>query len=560
MLLNWAIKKTGSRAEGEDLAQEALCQILTFVKDQTQIDKLDNLIWKIAHYIWCNRLRKNKKDNNVISLSTYHGQYIIDEYDYIDEIAENEAIKDDLAKLRRRIADLSKSQRDIIIAYYLCSKPVDEIAKSFNISVSAVKWRLFDARKNIKERFDMDYNSSIYNPGKLFLAINGDKGPDPDTKRINESLARQNICLLCYGEGGKTIGELNNLTGIPKPYLEYDLEWLTDREFLLPVGKKYLTNFGIKSRRHFIDVKDIYVRNKELYYKKIIVYFHSHENDIREIGFYGCDFKWNKLLWSLLTLYLRYFSESGPLKTLKKYNSSNIGDLDLELHKDGGRYIINGFDQSDIHGVDVGKGGVLTEPVSEPEKWMKVNGVWCNTIGGASNEFDSSVQPELTTYWLGIYIFADHIPSLIKNTGRQKTWKIILKHLIRNDYSIDGFSAEEKELLDIAVKEYIIKKDGGKYYPQFTVFTYKQFVNLYSKIFEPLVQSVLPQTMELIKIFKNLNGRGLPRINCGYIERWTYFDVWDSGIKNFMFAADDGYLYMPENPEDGAALTLSFIC
>jgi len=589
MLLNWAIKKTGNRADGEDLAQEVLCQILSFVKDrkEEEIEKLDNLIWKIAHYTWCNRIRKYKKESNIISLDNPNGSYIniIEERDYINEIAENEALKEELANLRRKISDLSKTQREIIIAHYLESLSVSDIALKFNINKSAVKWHLFDARKKIKERFyiNMDNNLNMLKPGRLFLGCNGNTGPDPDTKRVNDSLIRQNICLLCYGDNGKTIGELTEMTGIPKPYLEFDLDWLVDREFLLLENKKYMTNFGIKDRQHFQNVRDIYINFKEKYYRKIIGYLNSHEQDIRAIGFHGSDFGWNKLLWSLLTLYLRYFSESEPLKTIKIYNYKDFDTVDLELHKDGGRYIINAFNMSE--GQLVNLKNVITEAIFEPEKWNVVNGISCNSVSATTSEFTSTEQPEdnYYTYWLGIYIFVQNISTLSKNVHEQKAWKKILDKLIKNDFivtepydlsdddkktagvpltmtlKVTNWSNEEKELLAIGVKEKIILKDGDKYIPQFTIFTFEQFKKLYSEIFEPLVQSIKPQTLELIDMFKELNERSLPRKIHAYIQRWTYFDIWDSGIKNFMFAADDGYLYMPETPEDGTALTLSFV-
>jgi len=570
IILNWAIKKTGNRADGEDLAQEVLYQILSFVKDRTEIEKLDNLIWKIAHYTWCKRIRNSKKDIDIISLDSPAGLYIIEERDYINEFAESEAQKEDLANMRRRISELSKTQREIIIAYYLESLSVSDIAAKFNINKSAVKWHLFDARNKIKkrmEKFNMDNNLSMIKPGRLFLGTNGNTGPDPDIKRVNDNLIRQNICLLCYGDNGKTINELTEMTGIPKPYLEFDLDWLVDREFLVFENKKYMTNFGIKDKRHFQDVKEIYINYKEKYYRKIIDYLNAHERDIRNIGFHGCDFEWNKLLWSLLTLYLRYFSESEPLKTLKIYNYADFDNRDLDLHKDGERYIINGFDQSENQGVDLSK-QVISEPIFEPEKWHRVNGIWCSNYGETTSEFRNNDQPELYAYWLGIYIFGDNPALITREVPWQKWYKQILKHLLENDFSIDGYNDNAEgfnlmdttnEILAIAVKEKIIKKDGDKYIPQFAIYTFEQFKKLYTEIFEPLVQSIKPQTLELVEMFKELNERSLPKPIHAYVQRWTYFDIWDSGIKNFMFAADDGYLYMPETPEDGTALTLSFV-
>ena len=564
MILNWAIKKTGSRSDGEDLAQDVMYQALTFLKDRRgeQIEKLENLIWKIAHYTWCNRLRGLQKANNFISLDAPAGLYIVEERDCINEFTENEALKVELVNMRRRISELSKVQREIIIAYYLEDLSVSDIAAKFNVKPSAVKWHLFDARNKIKEKMErcgMDNNLSMIKPGKLFLGSSGDKGSDPDTKRVNDNLIRQNICLLCYGDNGKTIDELTEMTGIPKPYLEFDLDWLVDREFLLQESKRYITNFGIKGRQHFQDVKEIYISAKETYYKKIIGYLNAHEKEIRAIGFHGCDFDWKKLLWSVLTLYLRYFSESEPLKTLKTKNSH-----DFDLRKDGGRYIIYGFNQSENHGVDLSRGGVLTEPIAEPDKWDKVSGIWCGNISETTSEFTSDKYPgdNYYTYWLGIYIFADN-PSVITKSdiNNQKGWKIILKHLLENNFTTADFAMlkDASEMLATAVKENIIKKDGNKYIPQFTVFTFEQFKQLYSEIFEPLVQLVKPQTLELVEKFKKLNERSLPRKINGYVQRWTYVDIWDSGIKNFMFAAEDGYLYMPEFPEDGVSLTLSFV-
>jgi len=337
LILNWAIKKIGNRTDGEDLAQEVLCRILSFVKKKDKIEKLDNLVWKIAHYTWCNRLRELKKDNNLISLDSPAGLYIIEERDYINEFSENEALKEEFAKLRRKISDLSKTQREIIIGYYLENLSVSDIAKKFNINKSAVKWHLFDARKNLKEK--------------------------------------------------------------------------------------------MKKMERF---------NKEDYYRKIIDYLNSHEEDIRNIGFYGCDFDWNKLLWAILTLYLRYFSKSEPLKTLK------ISDI-CDLHKDGGRYSINGFNQSDNQLLDLNT--VISEPVFESEKWNKISGIWCGNISETTSVFkDVNNKPELATYWLGLYIFANNISALTKNDHQQKTWKKILANLLNNNFSASDISVEERDI------------------------------------------------------------------------------------------------------------------
>lgn len=56
-ILNWAVKKAGSRPDGEDLANEVIYQIFVAASKEKNIAKLDNFIWKVAHFVWCNNLR-----------------------------------------------------------------------------------------------------------------------------------------------------------------------------------------------------------------------------------------------------------------------------------------------------------------------------------------------------------------------------------------------------------------------------------------------------------------------------------------------------------------------
>lgn len=62
-ILSWAIKKTGNRPDSEDLAQEVLLQIFHAVSRHDKIEKPENFVWKIAHYVWCNYTRELTRSN-----------------------------------------------------------------------------------------------------------------------------------------------------------------------------------------------------------------------------------------------------------------------------------------------------------------------------------------------------------------------------------------------------------------------------------------------------------------------------------------------------------------
>lgn len=251
------------------------------------IERLENFVWKVAHYTWCNFVRKLSK----INYETLN-ESISDRKDFSNDLADTEELKFELARMRRKIANLSHIQREALILHYLDGMSIAEVAERLGTTESTITWHLFEARKKIRKEFDnmKDIKSHVYRPGRLSLGGSGLMPANPDTDKINDSLIKQNICLLCY-KNGKTLDELTELMGIPKPYLEFDLEWLVRREFLALNGKKYYTSFPIISLKHIQKRGGIYQDTRKDYIDKIIEYLWDNEEKIRAIGFYGSDFR-----------------------------------------------------------------------------------------------------------------------------------------------------------------------------------------------------------------------------------------------------------------------------
>lgn len=138
-ILNWAVKKTVNRADGEDLAQEIFLQICA---SKQSIEKPENFIWKVARYVWYNRLRRLKRHCTAELLDT-----IPDGADLEAQFEEKEELRKNLWGMRRALSDLSRLQREITILHYLDGLPVRRIADRLGTTEAAVTWHLFDARK-----------------------------------------------------------------------------------------------------------------------------------------------------------------------------------------------------------------------------------------------------------------------------------------------------------------------------------------------------------------------------------------------------------------------------
>lgn len=268
-VLAWAVRKTGNRSEGEDLAQEVFVQFYDAVSKAETVDRPENLLWKVAYHCWCNYLRSKSRNSRTTVLDAN----IPDGIDYANETISAAMKNERISRMRREIMNLSFIQREAMILHHLDGLTVAETAAKLGTTESAVTWHLFDARKKVRreiESMSIPRTNYVYRPGRLRVGISGGYTDDPDTKRINDSLVRQNLCLLCYREP-KTIDELVELTGIPRPYIEFDLDWLVNREFMTLEGKKYATAFPIIGRRHMQEIATLYMETRGEFQSREIV-------------------------------------------------------------------------------------------------------------------------------------------------------------------------------------------------------------------------------------------------------------------------------------------------
>lgn len=539
ILLRWAVKKTGNRQDGEDLAQEVLLQVFVFLSKGNEIRKTDNFIWKVAHHCWCNYLRKLKRVNEIMPLD----ETMPSNSNVIDKLAEDDFQRSEISRMRRKIADLSRNQREAMILYYLEGLSVRKVAEKLEITESTVKKHLFEARNRLKRELDeMKTEASyVYRPGRLILGISGLPADEPDTVKVNDNLIRQNLLLLC-SKTPKKIDELAELTGIPRPYLESELDWLTQREFLELTARKYSTIIPVIGKKHKQEIGELYTtgEGKELI-EKVITGLQGKESEIRSIGFYGADFNTGRLLWPVMMLFLSYFSRNS--KTVLRYKKPD----EMEIRPDGGRYYVIGNDLSDDQDVDPGG-------YTRQEEWKDFYGIVSDSCA-TEGESDSY-------YWLGLYNFtaSEYHPDIINgDLYTRKTWHRIYSSLLEQSFSIDKLSDDEKDMLSLAVQKGFVLRGDGKYNPQFLIITVQQLKRLQDEVFKPLLDEVTPEIDKLAGIISGMHISSFPAIKKIYVDYLTYLDLWNFGIYAFIKAASDGLLYMPKTPEEGAPLTLVLV-
>lgn len=523
ILLNWAYKKTGAKDKAEDLAQEVLLQIFTAIrKSDSPIADLEHFVWKIAHYTWCNYLRENQRRKVCISMENLQLEGETD--DFAVDYAEEEYRRELTSRMRRRISLLNSLQRDIMISYYLEALSVQQIAEKNSMTQSAVKWHLFQTRQKLKKEITtMENKEYVYRPRTLHMAVSGQMPSmeGSDIRMINNSSTKQNICIACYRQP-KTPQDAATQLGIPAAYVEDDLKWLLEREFVEKNGTGYSTSFPIISASDEQAVYAVYLRHRAALSDVIVEGLTDAEEKIRAIGFHGSNAPLDKLLWLLIYQFCIHMHIPHP-------------DVEMPVRMDGGKYLPLGFDRSDMDTVP-------------------------KNVDTAGWGFNGSMQND-DFYWFGLYNFCRSEIESMLNAYTPEGVKLhdLLCSLIHSGGQISGLDESGQYTLAQLVQKGFVSIKDGTAVPNFCVFTRAQFKQLRENVFAPIAGKLEAEKKALVSDLKKCCQDMLPRQLQKYQNALINLMTGHLSYLTTIFAFGDGRLYRPADGSDGEFLTLMYI-
>ncbi len=520
-LLRWAWGKTGSQQQAEDLAQEVWVQFFAVWnrehREGSSIAEPERLLRRVARFVWLRALRQ-LTTHRTLPLEETHP----DPHDFAADLADMQEQEQLAAWVRQRIVNLNRLQREAMILYYVEQLPQREIARRLGMSEATLRWHLFDTRKKLREgASDMNLSTDfVYTPRTLHIGINGQDTPDNATKRITKSLLMQNICCACYHQG-RTAQELAEVLGVARPYVEHDLQWLTEQELLREEKGRYFTDFLIMTSQQEAGVLNVFEAHKPALCDVITGHLRSQEEIIRAIGFTGSDRPMSKLLWLLIYLFTRRL----PMPTETP---------EPPIRPDGGKYWPLGFDRTD-------------NPANARERYGRFdyNGSMCND----------------GFYWFGLYNFGQSEIEDVMDawTPEYKALRTLLEKLIHAGFSPACVTEEEQyALAQLAEKGFVIIQNG-QIHPNFVIMTAAQYDRLYQEVFLPLAQRLQPEMQRLADDLHALSLSMLPphlhRL-APLAQAMSQHDVaWSTELLSF----HDGTLYHPVSKRDGEFLTLAYI-
>lgn len=514
-VLRWARGKTRTAQEAEDLAQTVLLEWLRAVRAQEErgvcVAEPEHLLWRIARFVWCKSLRPG----------TYYRCEPLSEKLSAGETPEESAERQDeqrrqTAFVRRQIMRLSRIQRETLVWYYLENRTTADIARRLRVSENTVRWHLSDSRKKIREADGkMTSTEFVYCPKKLHVAINGEAYDDRLTREVLDNLLHQNILLRCYAQG-QTAQELCDELGVARPYIEDAVNVLLRDELLTADGGRVRTNFIITSGAQEEARLAVYDAHKDELSREIVRQLMAHEQEIRAIGFIGCDVPMPRLLWWLIyrcTAALPNPAEMPP----------------RPYHTDGGAYHLMGF---------------AREPENRHYLAWDYNGPMYND----------------GFRWFGLQHFGNSLVQDLFELNQPHMGKLcaLLIRLIQADFEPSCVTADEQELLAELLARGFLRKADGSIKPNFCVLTREQVQRLRQEVFLPIVEAVQPAWTRVCNELRTLCKASVPKHLQALADLPLHMAALAAGYMTEQIAYAYGALEKPETPEDAAMWTLVY--
>ncbi len=154
MLFYFSLKKTGSRSDAEELAQEIACEaVVSLGKGVAPVD-FDRWLWGVARKRYARWVEsKQKQRASFVSLDTVD---LAAKLPPASDNPEEEYIRQEqLHLLRRELALLSRAYREILVAYYIEKKRIADIARNLGVPEGTIKRKLHESRRLLKEGMAM---------------------------------------------------------------------------------------------------------------------------------------------------------------------------------------------------------------------------------------------------------------------------------------------------------------------------------------------------------------------------------------------------------------------
>ncbi len=322
-IYGYAFARLYDKDDVDDLTQQIVYEVLNSAGKIRNEEAFWAFLWKVAENTFRKFIKEKERRSAFLPLPDDDTSACA-ELSPEEEIIERENGDESLNLLRRELSLLSKTNREVCLAFYFQNKSCKEIAEEQNISLEMVKYHLFKTRQLLKEGIGMErqLGEKSYNPGVFRINFWGDRNYYGNLfkKKLPGSI------LLAAYYSAMTDRELSLELGVAMPYLEDELKELVDAGVLLKRGDKFSTNLVILTKDF---EKDLENKTKGFFVKNSTDVFELTKSilpEVRKIPFKGDDIDDNRLLVALMNIaFVNAFEKLSETHPYGEYKPLKLG-------------------------------------------------------------------------------------------------------------------------------------------------------------------------------------------------------------------------------------------
>lgn len=235
-IYGFSVKKAFTYDEAEEISAMIVEKVYTSLLKIDEVYNIDGYIRRISKHVYSKYVSSVKRHEGV----SIDGMMIPFEQDF----TLHEEVEDEILRLRREIAFLTKTRREIVYSFYFENKKISRIADDMRIPEGTVKWHLNRARNEMKEGFTMERKIGKLgiNPVKARgFGHGGHTGSNDGPEYYLGDSLNLNIVYSVYFEP-RTKEEIAEELGVTLVFIEDRITTLEENGFLVrQAGDKYTT-------------------------------------------------------------------------------------------------------------------------------------------------------------------------------------------------------------------------------------------------------------------------------------------------------------------------------
>lgn len=145
LVFTLAYKMLKNKEEAEEVSQDTFIKIFNSLNKFKGESKFSTWIYKITYNTCLDKLKKSKKENNVVYIEDFNEHQV----KTIENILESIDEKERNQKIQECLLLLLSEEAFLLTLYYFDDQSIEEIAKVIDCNANNVKIKLYRTRKKI---------------------------------------------------------------------------------------------------------------------------------------------------------------------------------------------------------------------------------------------------------------------------------------------------------------------------------------------------------------------------------------------------------------------------